>query len=75
LRWPDICGLNGEEEVMPVDLAQPGDAGGPVYDNGAVLGMLIDAKGYSGQSLPPEALFSVDADQIVASIIGAGLTC
>ena len=55
--------------------AQPGDAGGPVYDNGgAVLGMLLPKEQTNGQSLPPEVSFSVDADQIVASISGAGLT-
>jgi S1-C subfamily serine protease len=71
----DIRGLNGEEEVKRLSIfAQPGDAGGPVYDNGgAVLGMLMPKTQENGQSLPPEVSFSVDADQIVASITGAGL--
>jgi S1-C subfamily serine protease len=71
----DIRGLNGEEEVKRLSVfAQPGDAGGPVYDNGgAVLGMLMPKTQENGQSLPPEVSFSVDADQIVASITGAGL--
>jgi S1-C subfamily serine protease len=74
-KLADIRGLNGEEEVKRLSIfAQPGDAGGPVYDNGgAVLGMLMPKTQENGQSLPPEVSFSVDADQIVASIIGAGL--
>lgn len=71
----DIRGLNGEDEIKRLSIfAQPGDAGGPVYDNGgAVLGMLLPKTQENGQSLPPEVSFSVDADQIVASIAGAGL--
>lgn len=71
----DIRGLNGEDEIKRLSLfAQPGDAGGPVYDNGgAVLGMLLPKTQENGQSLPPEVSFSLDADQIVASIAGAGL--
>jgi S1-C subfamily serine protease len=74
-KLADIRGLNGEEEVKRLSIfAQPGDAGGPVYDNGgAVLGMLMPKTQENGQSLPPEVSFSVDADQIVASITGAGL--
>ncbi|MGJ8612163.1 MAG: S1 family peptidase, partial [Octadecabacter sp.] len=71
----DIRGLNGENEVKRLSIyAQPGDAGGPVYDNGgAVLGMLLPKTQTNGQALPPEVSFSVDADQIVASVTGAGL--
>lgn len=71
----DIRGLNGEDEVKRLSIfAQPGDAGGPVYDNGgAVLGMLLPKEQTNGQSLPPEVSFSVDADQIVTSLQGAGL--
>jgi hypothetical protein len=35
--------------------------------------MLMPKMQENGQSLPPEVSFSVDADQIVASITGAGL--
>jgi len=71
----DIRGLNGEDEVKRLTIfAQPGDAGGPVYDNGgAVLGMLLPKVQTNGQSLPPEVSFSVDADQIVSSLEAAGL--
>lgn len=72
----DIRGLNGEDEVKRLSIfAQPGDAGGPVYDNGgAVLGMLLPRVQTNGQALPPEVSFSVDADQIVGSLSEAGVT-
>jgi len=71
----DIRGLNGEDEIKRLSIfAQPGDAGGPVFDNGgAVLGMLLPKQQTNGQSLPPEVSFSVDADQIVNSVTTAGL--
>lgn len=74
-KLADIRGLNGEEEVKRLSIfAQPGDAGGPVYDNGgAVLGMLLPKIQENGQALPPEVSFSVDADQIITSVTGAGL--
>lgn len=74
-KLADIRGLNGEDEVKRLSIfAQPGDAGGPVYDNGgAVLGMLLPKTQTNGQALPPEVSFSVDADQIVSSVTGAGL--
>ncbi|MBT8412618.1 MAG: trypsin-like peptidase domain-containing protein [Octadecabacter sp.] len=74
-KLADIRGLNGEDEVKRLSIfAQPGDAGGPVYDNGgAVLGMLLPKVQTNGQMLPPEVSFSVDSDQIVASVQGAGI--
>ncbi len=71
----DIRGLNGEEDVKRLSIfAQPGDAGGPVYDNGgAVLGMLLPKTQINGQSLPPEVSFSVDAGEIITSVTNAGL--
>lgn len=74
-RLADIRGLNGEEEVKRLTLtAQPGDAGGPVFDNGgAVLGMLLPRRIEAGQVLPPEVSFSVDADAILASLDTAGI--
>jgi hypothetical protein len=75
-RLADIRGLNGEEEVKRLDiLAQEGDAGGPVLDNGgAVLGMLLPRQARGGQVLPPEVSYSVDADAIMASLDGAGIS-
>ncbi len=72
----DIRGLNGEEYVKRLAIyTQPGDAGGPVFDNGgAVLGMLLPKTSVNGQVLPPEVSFSVDADQIVASLQSAQIS-
>ena len=72
----DIRGLNGEDEVKRLSIfAQPGDAGGPVYDNGgAVLGMLLPKEQINGQNLPPEVSFSVNASEIISSITDAGLS-
>lgn len=71
----DIRGLNGEDEVKRLSLpAQPGDAGGPVFDNGgAVLGMLLPVGDTGAQVLPPDVRFSVDADAIIASLSAAGI--
>jgi hypothetical protein len=70
-RLADIRGLNGEDELKRLSLiAQDGDAGGPVFDNGgAVLGMLLPRASRDGQQLPPEVSFSVDASRIVASLL------
>ena len=75
-RLADIRGLNGEEAVKRLDLiAQDGDAGGPVYDNGgAVLGMLLPRNAQNGQVLPPEVSFSVDAGVILAALDKAGVS-
>ena len=74
-RLADIRGLRGEEEVKRLALiAQPGDAGGPVFDNGgAVLGMLLPRQSEDGQVLPEEVNFSIDSDQILASLQSAGI--
>jgi peptidoglycan hydrolase-like protein with peptidoglycan-binding domain len=70
-RLADIRGLNGEDELKRLSLtAQPGDAGGPVFDNGgAVLGMLLPRASRNGQQLPPEVSFSIDATRVVASLL------
>lgn len=74
-KLADIRGLNGEEDVKRLDLvAQSGDAGGPVYDNGgAVLGMLLPKAASNGQTLPPEVSFVLDAGEIVTSVQAAGI--
>lgn len=74
-RLADLRGLNGEKAIKRLALtAQPGDAGGPVFDNGgAVLGMLLPRSNANGQVLPPEVNFSVDAEEILASLNGAGI--
>lgn len=75
-KLADIRGLRGEEELKRLSLtAQPGDAGGPVFDNGgAVLGMLLPKANLDGQVLPDGVSFSVDSDQILASLDEAGIT-
>ncbi|RYG93037.1 peptidoglycan-binding protein [Loktanella sp. IMCC34160] len=74
-KLADIRGLNGEEELQRLALtAQPGDAGGPVFDNGgAVLGMLLPKAEMNGQMLPPEVSFTLDSDTIVAALEAAGV--
>lgn len=71
----DLRGLNGEQDIKRLSLiAQPGDAGGPVFDaGGAVLGMLLPSKTTGGQVLPPEVSFTVDAEAILAALGQAGI--
>ncbi|NCT11598.1 MAG: peptidoglycan-binding protein [Rhodobacterales bacterium] len=74
-RLADIRGLNGEDEVKRLTLtAQPGDVGGPVFDNsGAVLGMLLPRRITQGQVLPPEVGFAVDAGAILGALDAGGI--
>lgn len=74
-RLADIRGLNGEDEVKRLSVtAQPGDVGGPVFDNGgAVLGMLLPKQALNGQVLPDDVSFAVDSDEIVASLLAADI--
>jgi peptidoglycan hydrolase-like protein with peptidoglycan-binding domain len=72
----DLRGLDGEETIKRLALtAQPGDAGGPVFDSGgAVLGMLLPRAELNGQMLPPDVSFAVETDAILAALSGAGIT-
>lgn len=74
-KLADIRGLNGEEEVKRLALtAQPGDVGGPVFDNGgAVLGMLLPKAQVNGQTLPAEVSFSLDSEVILDALNEAGI--
>ena len=74
-KLADIRGLNGEEDIKRLSLVtQPGDAGGPVFDNGgAVLGMLLPQQTSGGQQLPADVQFSVDASEIVQSLRDADI--
>lgn len=71
----DIRGLNGEEELQRLSLvAQPGDAGGPVLDEGgAVTGMLLPKASRNGQVLPAEVNFALDASVIIDRLNAAGI--
>lgn len=75
-RLADIRGLNGEDTLKRLAIVtQPGDAGGPVFDNGgAVLGMLLPRTDLNGQVLPDEVSFAVDAEAILGVLAGAGVT-
>ena len=74
-RLADLRGLAGEEEIKRLAIAaQPGDAGGPVFDNGgAVLGMLLPRNAAEGRQLPEDVGFSVDVAAIRSSLDGAGI--
>ena len=74
-RLADIRGLNGENTIKRLALtAQPGDVGGPVFDNGgAVLGMLLPRTSLNGQVLPNDVNFSVNSSQILGSLEVAGI--
>jgi len=74
-KLADIRGLNGEDDIKRLSLvAQPGDVGGPVYDNGgAVLGMLLPKESTNGLTLPADVSFAVDSSEIISSLTNAGL--
>ena len=73
----DVKGLRGEPELNRLALkAQPGDAGGPVFDaSGNVMGMLMPAP-TGGQQLPQDVSFAIESATIaqVASDAGLSLT-
>lgn len=70
----DLRGLNGEENLRRLALAaQPGDAGGPVFDTGgAVLGVLLP-QGDSAKRLPEEVSFAADAGAVRQALSAAGV--
>ncbi|SLN66516.1 serine protease [Roseisalinus antarcticus] len=72
----DIRGLAGEEEVKRLSLqVEDGDAGGPLFDNGgAVLGMLLPRDDSGTRVLPKDVNFAADAEAIIASLRGVGIT-
>jgi len=72
----DLTGLNGEADLRLLTLtAQPGDAGGPVFDGaGAVIGMLLPRAETPGRMLPDEVNFAVSGEAIQAALAAAGAT-
>ncbi len=76
-KLSDLKGLRGEAELNRLALAaQPGDAGGPVFDaSGNVMGMLMPRVS-GGQQLPQDVSFALEAAAIaqVASDAGLSLT-
>ncbi|MEM6728460.1 MAG: trypsin-like peptidase domain-containing protein [Pseudomonadota bacterium] len=72
----DLRGLEGDDTVKRLVLkAEPGDSGGPVFDQGgAVLGLLRPAPEVDGQILPETVRFAVDADTIRSRLADEGVT-
>jgi hypothetical protein len=66
--------MQGEENLNRLSLrAQPGDAGGPVFDaSGNVMGMLITPPA-GGQQLPEDVSFALDGASIAAIAGQAGV--
>ena len=71
----DLKGLRGEPELNRLSLnAQPGDAGGPVFDaSGNVVGMLMPAPS-GGQQLPQDVSFALESAVIAEVASTAGLS-
>ena len=75
-RLEDIRGLNGEDTIQRLALlAEPGDAGGPVFDtSGAVIGMLNPATSPEGQRLPEITRFAARSTAIVDLLFANDIT-
>ena len=71
----DVRGLNGEEGVKRLALnAQPGDAGGPVFDDsGNVVGMLLPTPS-EGRTLPDSVSLSASVDRLTEILTQAGVS-
>ena len=69
----DLKGLNGDETLKRLSVkAQPGDAGGPVFDeNGHVVGMLLPQT-EADRKLPEDVSFALDGDVILKAAQDAG---
>jgi hypothetical protein len=70
----DLKGLNGDENLKRLSVnAQPGDAGGPVFDeNGHVVGMLLPQT-EADRKLPEDVSFALDGSVILKAAQDAGL--
>lgn len=75
-RLEDIRGLNGEEAVQRLAmLAEPGDAGGPVFDtSGAVIGLLNPVASPEGQKLPEIVRFATRSPALVDLLFANNIT-
>ncbi len=71
----DVKGLRGEQELTRLAMnVQPGDWGGPVFDDGgAVFGMLLPRNTAAAQQLPEDVNFAVNSDAIRALLAQEGL--
>lgn len=71
----DIRGLDGEAGVKRLALnAQPGDAGGPVFDdNGHVVGMLLPTPS-EGRTLPDSVSLAATVERLTEILTKAGVS-
>jgi hypothetical protein len=71
----DVRGLNGEAGVKRLALAaQPGDAGGPVFDDsGSVVGMLLPTPS-EGRTLPGSVSLAVSTQGLNDVLTQAGIS-
>ncbi len=71
----DIRGLNGENGVKRLALAaQPGDAGGPVFDDsGSVVGMLLPTPS-DGRALPDSVSLAANVERLTEVLTKAGIS-
>ncbi len=71
----DVRGLNGESGVKRLALAaQPGDAGGPVFDDsGSVVGMLLPTPS-EGRTLPRSVSLAVSTQGLNDVLTQAGIS-
>lgn len=74
-RLADLRGLNGEDTQHRLTLtAQPGDVGGPVFDqNGAVIGMLLPRVNHTDRVFPDDVSFAASNTAILAALEQARL--
>ncbi len=70
----DLKGLNGDENLKRLAVkTQPGDAGGPVFDeHGHVVGMLLP-RAEGDRKLPEDVSFALDGSVILKAAQEAGL--
>ncbi len=70
----DIRGLNGEDGIKRLALStQPGDAGGPVFDDsGNVIGMLLPTPS-EGRALPASVSLAASVDRLNEILTKAGV--
>ncbi|WP_209595865.1 serine protease [Ruegeria sp. HKCCSP351] len=71
----DIRGLNGETGIKRLALnAQPGDAGGPVFnDSGNVVGMLLPTPS-EGRTLPASVSLAATVERLTEILTKAGVS-
>ncbi|MEM9709480.1 MAG: serine protease [Pseudomonadota bacterium] len=71
----DVKGLTGNADEERLDLAaEPGDAGGPVFDGaGSVIGLLKARDGAGARQLPADVSLATDAARIAEFLSSAGI--